>query len=36
MGVSKQMLLTFVDKFLQPEFKTEQLAIAIPEVVLEK
>lgn len=28
--------LTFIDKFLQPEFKTEQVAIALPEVVLEK
>lgn len=32
---SKWTGLTFIDKFLQPEFKTEQAAIAFPEVVLE-
>lgn len=30
------MLLTFIDKFLQPEFETQQVAVAFPEVVLEK
>lgn len=35
-GLSKQTLLTFIEKFLQPELETQQVAIAFPEVVLEK
>jgi hypothetical protein len=33
---SKETSLTFIDKFLQPEFQAEQVAIAFPVVVFEK